>query len=221
MPKFSLQSKRDRLIKLIQRVENGQTVQARDVDLVLTAEQKAVMESEWEKQLALRKPVKPDSVREYEQALKSTAMWQGRLDAYKASQPTTYKVFVDRAAKQLEHEQKVQHELEHAKSLLKSVSSSDAAAWLDRGAVEAKQLPKMGLEQMPRSITSRSKANQAKDSVKTNMGIKSINEIKLDALRQALVQVNKEIATESASQQLTSEQSIKLKQLLVTIKKTR
>jgi len=220
MPKFSLHSKRDRLAKLIQRLEAGQAVQARDVDLVLTDVQKAVMESEWQKQLALRKPVKPDSVREYEQTLKTASMWQGRLDAYKASQPTTYKVFVDRAAKQLEHEQKVQHELEHAKSLLKVVSSAEAAAWLDR-AIPAKQVQQMSLEQMPRSITSRSKANQAKDSVKTNMGIKSINGIKLDALRQALVQVNKEIATESASQQLTPEQTTKLKQLLVTIKKTR
>jgi hypothetical protein len=220
MPKFSLHSKRDRLTKLIQRLEGAQTVQARDVDLVLTPAQKAAMEAEWQKQLALRKPVKPKSVSEYEKALKSAAMWQGRLDAYKASEPTTYKVFVDRAAKQLEHEQKVQHELEHAKSLLKVVSSAEAAVWLDR-AIPAKQIQQMGLEQMPRSITSRSKANQAKDSVKTNMGIKTINELKLDALRQALVEVNKEIETESASQQLTQEQSIKLKQLLVTIKKTR
>jgi len=219
MPKFSLHTKRERLKKLIQRLEAGQAVQARDVDLVLTAAQKTAMEADWQKQLALRKPVKPKSVREYEKALKSAAMWQGRLDAYKASEPTTYKVFVDRAAKQLEHEQKVQHELEHAKSLLKAVSSADAV-WLDR-AIPAKQVEQMGLEQMPRSITSRSQANQAKHNVKASMGIKSINEIKLDALRQALKEVEQEIATESALQQLTPEQSIKLKQLLVKIKKTR
>jgi len=79
----------------------------------------------------------------------------------------------------------------------------------------------MGLEQMPRSITSRSPANQAKHNVKTNMGIKTINELKLDALRQALKEVEQEIANEWGAQQVTSEQSIKLKQLLVTIKKTR
>ena len=220
MPKFSLHSKRDRLNKLIQRLEGGQAVQARDVDLVLTAAQKTAMEADWQRQLALRKPTKPKSVREYEKALKSAAMWQGRLDAYKASEPTTYKVFVDRAAKQLEHEQKVQYELEHAKSLLKAVSSAYAAAWLDR-AIPAKQVQRMGLEQMPRSITSRSKENQAKDSVKANMGIKTINELKLDALRQALKEVEQEIAAEWEAQQLTPEQSIKLKQLMVTIKKTR
>ena len=220
MPKFSLHSKRDRLKKLIQRLEGAQAVQARDVDLVLTAAQKTAMEADWQRQLALRKPVKPKSVREYEKALKSAAMWQGRLNAYKSSEPTTYKVFVDRAAKQLEHEQKVQHELEHAKSLLKAVSSTDAAAWLDR-AIPAKQIQQMGLEQMPRSITSRSPANQAKHNVKTSMGIKTINELKLDALRQALVEVEQELEKERAAQQLTPEQTTKLKQLLVTIKKTR
>jgi hypothetical protein len=220
MPKFSLHSKRDRLNKLIHRLEAGQTVQARDVDLVLTVTQKTAMQAEWQRQLALRKPVKPKSVREYEKALKSAAMWQGRLDAYKASEPTTYKVFVDRAAKQLEHEQKVQHELEHAKSLLKVISSTDAVAWLDR-AIAAKQVQQMSLEQMPRSITSRSPANQAKDSVKANMGIKSINEIKLDALTQALVEVEQEVEKEWGAQQLTPEQTTKLKQLLVKIKKTR
>jgi len=219
MPKFSLHTKRDRLNKLIQRLEGGQTVQARDLDLVLTTEQKTAMEAEWQKQLALRKPVKPKSVREYEQALKTVAMWQGRLDAYKASEPKTQKVFVDRAAKQMEHEQKVQHELEHAKSLLKAVSSTEAA-WLDR-AIETKQVKQMSLDQMPRSITSRSQANQVKDNVKASMGIKSINEIKLDALRQALKEVEQEIATEWGAQQLTPEQTTKLKQLLVTIKKTR
>jgi hypothetical protein len=128
-------------------------------------------------------------------------------------------VFVDRAAKQLEHEQKVQHALEHAKSLLKAVSSSEAA-WLDR-AIETKQVKQMSLEQMPRSITSRSQANQAKENVKANMGIKTINELKLDALRQALVEVEQEVEKERAAQQLTPEQTTKLKQLLVTIKKTR
>jgi hypothetical protein len=58
MPKFSLHSKRDRLKKLIQRLEARQAVQARDVDLVLTVAQRTAMEAEWQRQLALRKPVK-------------------------------------------------------------------------------------------------------------------------------------------------------------------
>ena len=81
MPKYSKHSLRDRLATLIQRLESGKAVQARDVDLVLTAAQKTAMEVDWQRQLALRKPVKPKSVREYEKALKSAAMWQGRLDA--------------------------------------------------------------------------------------------------------------------------------------------
>ena len=220
MPKFSLHSKRDRLAKLIQRLEGAQTVQARDVDLVLTAAQKTALEADWQRQLALRKPVKPKSVREYEKALKSAAMWQGRLDAYKSSEPTTYKVFVDRAAKQLEHEQKVQHELEQAKLLLKAVSSAEASAWLDR-AIPAKQVQRMGLEQMPRSITSRSPANQAKSQAKQKLGIKSITEVKLAALRLALQETNAEIEKEWGSQQSTQEQTQKLSELLARLKTQR
>ena len=102
MPKYSKHSLRDRLATLIQRLESGKAVQARDVELALTQEQHAAMQAEWLKQQQLRKPTKPPSITAYEKALKSSAMWQGRLDAYKASNPTTYRVFVDREAKQKE-----------------------------------------------------------------------------------------------------------------------
>jgi len=111
MPKYSKHSLRDRLATLIQRLESGKTVQARDVELALTQEQLAAMQAEWLKQQQLRKPTKPQSIADYEKALKSAAMWQGRLQAYKASKPTTYKVFVDREAKQKEMELKVLAEL--------------------------------------------------------------------------------------------------------------
>jgi hypothetical protein len=117
MPKYSKHSLRDRLATLIQRLESGKTVQARDVELALTQEQLAVMQAEWLKQQQLRKPTKPQSIADYENALKSAAMWQGRLQAYKASKPTTYRVFVDREAKQKEMELKVLAELVKAKQL--------------------------------------------------------------------------------------------------------
>ena len=81
MPKYSKHSLRDRLATLIQRLESGKAVQARDVELALTQEQHAAMQAEWLKQQQLRKPSKPQSITAYEKALKSAAMWQGRLDA--------------------------------------------------------------------------------------------------------------------------------------------
>jgi hypothetical protein len=220
MPKFSLHTKRDRLKKLIQRLEAGQAVQARDLDLVLTAAQKTAMEAEWQKQLALRKPVKPKSVREYEQALKSAAMWQGRLEAYKASEPTTYKVFVDRAAKQKEMELKVMAELVNAKQLLRDISELDTSTWLDRE-FSSKAISAMTLDSMPRSITSRSSANQVKSQAKQKLGIKSITEVKLAALRLALQETNAEIEKEWGSLQSTQEQTQKLSELLARLKTQR
>ena len=220
MPKYSKHSLRDRLATLIQRLESGKAVQARDVELALTKEQHAAMQAEWLKQQQLRKPTKPQSITAYEKALKSAAMWQGRLDAYKASQPTTYRVFVDREAKQKEMEHKATAELANAKQLLRDISQSDMHTWLDRE-FSANAISAMTLDNMPRSITSRSSANQVKSQAKQKLGIKSITEVKLAALRLALQEANAEIEKEWGSQQSTQEQTQKLSELLAKLKTQR
>jgi hypothetical protein len=220
MPKYSKHSLRDRLATLIQRLESGKTVQARDVELALTKEQLAVMQAEWLKQQQLRKPTKPQSIADYEKALKSAAMWQGRLQAYKASKPTTYRVFVDREAKQKEMALKVQAELVNAKQQLRHVDKSDASTWLDRE-FSASAISTMALDSMPRSITSRSSANQVKSQAKQKLGIKSITEVKLAALRLALQDANAEIEKEWGPQISTEEQTQKLKELLAKLKTQR
>ncbi len=220
MPKYSKHSLRDRLATLIQRLESGKTVQARDVELALTKEQLAAMQAEWLKQQQLRKPTKPQSIADYEKALKSAAMWQGRLQAYKASKPTTYKVFVDREAKQKEMELKVLAELVKAKQQLRVIDKSDASTWLDRE-FSASAISTMGLDSMPRSVTSRSSANQVKSQAKQKLGIKSITEVKLAALRLALQDANAEIEKEWGSQISTDEQTQKLKELLTKLKTQR
>jgi len=220
MPKYSKHSLRDRLATLIQRLESGKTVQARDVELALTQEQLAAMQAEWLKQQQLRKPTKPQSIADYEKALKSAAMWQGRLQAYKASKPTTYKVFVDREAKQKEMELKVLAELVKATQQLRVIDKSDASTWLDR-AFSASAISTMGLDSMPRSVTSRSSANQVKSQAKQKLGIKSITEVKLAALRLALQDANAEIEKEWGSQISTEEQTLKLKELLAKLKTQR
>ena len=220
MPKYSIHSLRDRLATLIQRLESGKSVQARDIELAITKEQHAAMQAEWLKQKQLRKPTKPQSVADYEKALKSAAMWQGRLDAYKASKPTTYRVFVDREAQQKEMDLKVMAELANAKQLLRDISELDVNTWLDRE-FSAKAISAMTLHNMPRSITSRSSANQVKSQAKQKLGIKSITEVKLAALRLALQEANAEIEKEWGSQQSTQEQTQKLSELLARLKTQR
>jgi hypothetical protein len=220
MPKYSKHSLRDRLATLIQRLETGKAVQARDVELALTQEQHTAMQAEWMKQQQLRKPNKPKSITAYEKALKSAAMWQGRLDAYKASKPTTYRVFVDRDAKQKEMELKVMAELANAKQLLRDISQSDMNTWLDREFTDT-AISAMTLHSMPRSITSRSSANQVKSQAKQKLGIKSITEVKLAALRLALQEACAEIEKEWGSPQTTQEQTQKLRELLAKLKTQR
>jgi len=217
MPKYSKHSLRDRLATLIQRLETGKAVQARDVELALTQEQHAAMQAEWMKQQQLRKPSKPLSITAYEKALKSAAMWQGRLDAYKASKPKTYRVFVDREAKQKEMELKVLAELANAKQLLRDIGESDSSTWLDRE-FSATAIAAMTLNSMPRSITSRSSANQVKSQAKQKLGIKSITEVKLAALRLALQEANAEIEKEWGSQELSAADEEKLRGLLAKLK---
>jgi hypothetical protein len=195
-------------------------VQARDVELALTKEQHAAMQAEWLKQQQLRKPSKPPSITAYEKALKSAAMWQGRLDAYKASKPTTYRVFVDREAKQKEMEIKVMAELANAKQLLRDIGELDVHTWLDRE-VSTTAISAMTLHSMPRSITSRSSANQVKSQAKQKLGIKSITEVKLAALRMALQEACAEIEKEWGSQTSTQEQTQKLSELLAKLKTQR
>jgi hypothetical protein len=195
-------------------------VQARDVELALTKEQLAGMQAEWIKQQQLRKPTKPKSIADYEKALKSAAMWQGRLQAYKASKPTTYRVFVDREARQQEMELKVLAELMNAKKLLRHVDKSDTSTWLDREFL-ATAISEMTLDSMPRCITSRSSANQVKSQAKHKLGIKSITELKLTALRLALQEANAEMEKEWGPQISTQEQTQKLKELLAKLKTQR
>lgn len=224
MPKFSLHTKRSRIQKLIAEFEQGNTPQARDVALVLTTQQRVAMDAAWRQQKAQRAPPKSAALKAYEQHLKVVTMWQGRLERYKTSKPTTYRVLVDRVAKQAELQSKVDVELQSAKrSLMQALQTDSAtAALLDRHVV-MDSIDGMAIGNMPRCITSRSKSNLANTGNKHLLDKQSIREIKLAALRAALAEVQREIdvlhppLTADEQQQ----QSAKLKHLLARMKGVR
>ena len=221
MPKFSLHSKLSRIQKLIAEFEQGNTPQARDVALLLSTQQRAEMEEAWKQQKAQRALPKSAALKAYEQQLKVAAMWQGRLERYNTSKPTTHSVLVDRVAKQAELQSKVHAELQSAKQALVQALQTDSAtaAMLDRH-VLMNGIDGMAIEDMPRCITSRSKSNLANTGNKHLLGKQSIREIKLAALRGALAEVQREIdvlhppLTADEQQQ----QSAKLKHLLARMK---
>ena len=221
MPKFSLYTKLSRIQKLIVEFEQGNTPQARDVALVLEPQQRAAMDEAWRQQKAKRALPKSAALKAYEQQLKVAAMWQGRLERYNTSKPTTYRALVDRVAKQAELQSKVDVELQSAKrSLMQALQTDSAtAALLDRHVVIG-SIGGMAIGNMPRCITSRSKSNLANTGNKHLLGKQSIREIKLAALRGALAEVQREIhvlhppLTADEQQQ----QSAKLKRLLARMK---
>jgi len=221
MPKFNLHTRRSRIQKLIAEFEQGNTPQARDVALVLTTQQRAAMDEVWRQQKAQRAPPKSAAFKAYEQQLKVAAMWQGRLDRYNTSKPTTSRVLADTVAKQAEMQRKVDAELQSAKHLLSQALQTDlaTASLLDRQVV-MNGIDGMAIDDMPRCITSRSKSNLANTGNKHLLGKQSIREIKLAALRDALAEVQREIdllhppLTADEQQQ----QSAKLKHLLARMK---
>ena len=221
MPKFSLHTRCGRILKLIAELEQGNTPQARDVALVLSTQQRAAMDEVWRQQKAQRAPPKSAALKAYEQQLKVAAMWQGRLERYNTSKPTTSRVLADRAVKQVEIRSKVHAELQSAKRLLSQALQTDSAtaALLDRQVV-IDSIDCVTIEDMPRCITSRSKSNLANTASKHLLGKQSIREIKLAALRGALADVQRAIdvlhppLTANEQQQ----QSAKLKHLLARMK---
>ena len=221
MPKFSLHTKRSRIQKLIAEFEQGNTPQARDVALVLEPQQRSAMDEAWRQQQGKRVPAKSAALKAYEQQLKVAAMWQGRLERYNTSKPTTSRVLADRVAKQAEIQSKVHAELQSAKHSLRQALQNDAAiaAVLDRHVV-MDSIGGMAIGDMPRCITSRSKSNLANTGNTHLLGKQSIRDIKLAALRGALADVQREIdvlhppLTADEQQQ----QSAKLKHLLARMK---
>ena len=221
MPKFSPHSKLIRIQKLITEFEQGNTPQARDVNLVLEPQQRLAMHAAWAQQKAKRLPEKSASLKVYEQQLKVAVMWRGRLERYKVSKPTTYRVLVDRVAKQEELQRKVDSELQSAKHALVQALHTDShvSEWLDRQVLMS-DVGSWALDDMPRCITSRSKSNLANTRNKYLLGKQSIREIKLAALRDALAVVQREIHVlhppMTADEQ--QQQSVKLKHLLRRMK---
>jgi len=224
MPKFSLHSKLNRIQKLIAEFENGNTPQARDVSLVLSRQQNATMDAAWIKQKTKRLPSKSAALKVYEQQLKVAAMWHGRLERYKVNQPTANQVWVDRVTKQAELQSKVDAELQSAKHALVQALHTDSAisAWLDRHVVIV-DIDHMGLDDMPRCITSRSQSNLANTAGKHLLGKQSIREIKLAALRGALEELQREIDVlyPPLSEEQHQQQNVKLKHLLARMKGVR
>jgi hypothetical protein len=219
MPVVTPENKRKRIEALIARLEAGNSVQARDVNLVLTDKQIKAMDDAWAKQKELRNPTKPKAIVQYEKLLKQAVMLHGRYEKYEITAAKTDAI-VDRKIKKAELHDKTALALKEAQdSLLDAISKqSNLVEWFDRK-VELNGVD-IGIvhELLPRLITSRSETKLV--GLKDQQSYKTITENKLDALRSALVEVDADIAQTDASNKLTEEQSILLRKKLAALKKS-
>ena len=102
MPKYTPELKKRRIVELVQRLEKGIDVQARDMALVLNAQQRAFMESAWAKQKALREQSKPKLIAQYELLVKRAAIAHGRHARYDVKASPRSNVLTDRVSKKQE-----------------------------------------------------------------------------------------------------------------------
>lgn len=82
MAKFSEAKKKERIQFLIDRLNSGYDVQARDLKAVLTSEQWDAYQVEWRKQKEYRSEEKPWDVLKYEKLLAKALLAYGRWNAY-------------------------------------------------------------------------------------------------------------------------------------------
>ena len=225
MPKYTPELKKRRIAELVQRLEKGIDVQARDMALVLTAQQHACMKTAWAKQKALRAQTKPKLIAQYELLVKRAAIAHGRHAGYDVEANPRSNVLTDRVSKKQELADKAKDAVNVAWEFgIQMVDAErNASTWLDRG-FNTNIAKEVGdIHSLPRVLSSRSTAKRV--DAKTKFSHKSIREVKLDALRGALVEIEHEVKQwhekngYAYEPTMTSEDSAKLKRLLAEIKK--
>lgn len=84
MPRQTITTKIARMKTLIARLEQGEDVQARDILVMLNAEQQSQYKASWSEQLEIRALKKPADIVEYEKLLNLAIMLDGRAEQYTA-----------------------------------------------------------------------------------------------------------------------------------------
>ena len=176
-----------RIRELAARLEKGEDVQARDLKIVLTAEQYDEYQRRWQEQLDHRNAKKPTDVSQYESLLQEALLAYAKFDRYSGKGSSRSNLIVNRSQR-AEVLQNTADRLfkEALEFLIDSVSRDPSiAAWFDRR-LDFRPDSDLSIDPvgMPRVITSRSADNLS--SRKASFGLKSKRELKLEILREAL-----------------------------------
>ena len=134
MARFTERSRRKRIEGLIARLDRDQDIQKRDLDAVLTAEQREAFDTAWDEQKANRRPQKPAEITEYERLLTKADLADGKCESYSARKTARSNVIVDRVARLRELRGAADRAYERALEHLQEILTQDPSlrVWLDR-----------------------------------------------------------------------------------------
>lgn len=202
-------------------------MQLRDIKAVLTADQYAAMEAAWAEQLALRKPTKPEGVKNYEKLLNRAVVLHGQLDAISSRMPKTKQLHVGRTERIADLKNRTDRAFEDALERLQEIAAADPSVqvWFDRD-LDFSFDTHIGLDptQMPRVVTSRSLGNVGKRQIRNVFGMRTRMEIKIEALEAVQMELQKLTRNEDqriADSQKADADAAKLRGLLGKLKKDR
>lgn len=186
MPRLTITTKIARMKALIARLEQGEDVQARDILVMLTADQKTQYEAAWTEQKELRDLKKPDEIVEYERLLNKALMLDGRAEQYT---PKKIKLITLKNAT-TKVRASAERAFEDALSRLEEIVTvdPDLRYWLDRDldfGIASSMTD--DVHTLPRVITSKSINNLARTDTE-RFGKKTKTQIKLEALQDALTE---------------------------------
>jgi hypothetical protein len=219
MARFTERSRLQRIERLIAKLDADQDIQKRDLDAVLTAEQRESFAAAWEEQRANRRPPKPAEIAEYERLLAKADLAYGKFDAYSSRTASRSNMVVNRRvrARALGGAADTAYEraLEHLQAILELDPS--LCVWLDRTVdFSAANAPTLDPPSMPRAVTSRSLNRLS--SVSDRFGeVMTKRELKRRALAEAL----KGLRGGTQGQELGEADRAKLARLLGKIKQVR
>jgi hypothetical protein len=182
------QTREARIRVLIQRLESGKDVQARDLKIVLGLDGYKEYQQRWRSQRELRKTEKPSDVIEYEALLKKALLAYAKFEKFSGRTSSRSNLIINRPAKARELGSAADTAFERALEFLSEAVHADPSiqVWFDRNLdFTAGSEPSTDPVGMPRVVTSRSTERLA--SKEERFGIQTKREVKIEALRDALL----------------------------------
>jgi len=182
------QTREARIRLLIQRLESGTDVQARDLKIVLGLDGYKEYQQRWRSQRELRTTQKPSDVIEYEALLKKALLAYAKFEKFSGRTSARSNLVINRSEKVRELRDAADTAFERTLEFLSEAVHRDPSiqVWFDRNLdFTAGSEPSTDPVGIPRVVTSRSAERLA--SKEERFGIQTKREVKIEALRDALM----------------------------------